>query len=71
MLLSDTELAEVMSVSRNTIWRWARGLENFPQPVKIGGVTRWRKADIDKYITDLESEGSQIEVEEYIQKVAK
>lgn len=71
MLLSDTEVAAVMSVSRNTIWRWAANLEGFPQPVKIGGVTRWRKADLDKYITDLEVGGSQVELEEYIQKVAK
>ena len=71
MLLSDIEVAALMSVSRNTIWRWVRNLEGFPQPVKIGGVTRWRKADLDKYITDLEAEGSQVELEEYIQKVAK
>jgi len=71
MLLSDIEVAAVMSVSRNTIWRWVRGLEGFPQPVKIGGVTRWRKADLDKYINDLQAEGSQVELEGYIQKVAK
>ena len=71
MLLSDVEVAALMSVSRNTIWRWVRGLEGFPQPVKIGGATRWRKADVDKYVTDLETEGTQVELEEYIQKVAK
>ncbi len=71
MLLSDAEVAAVMSVSRNTIWRWADKIEGFPQPVRIGGATRWRKADLDKYISDLETEGSQVELEEYIQKVAK
>lgn len=71
MLLSDVEVAEMLSVSRNTVWRWARQLEGFPQPYKIGGASRWRKADLNKYIGDLQSEGSQAELEEYIQKVAK
>jgi excisionase family DNA binding protein len=53
MLLSDTELAEVLSVSRNTIWRWADQVEGFPQPVKIGGATRWRKDDVEKYLKSL------------------
>ena len=71
MLLSDVEVAALMSVSRNTVWRWADRLEGFPQPVRIGGATRWRKSDLDKYIADLKAEGSQVELEEYIQKVAR
>lgn len=66
MLLSDTEVAAVMSVSRNTVWRWASSLPNFPQPVRIGGATRWRKADVDRYIADLEADDHQVDVEEYI-----
>jgi len=70
MLLSDVEVAEMMSVSRNTVWRWVGSIEEFPQPVKIGGATRWRKADLDKYIADLKTGDQQIDVEEYIKKVA-
>ena len=71
MLLSDVEVATLMSVSRNTVWRWADRLAGFPQPVRIGGATRWRKSDLDKYIADLEADDRQVDVEEYIQKVAK
>ena len=71
MLFTDAEVAAVMSVSRNTIWRWADQLEGFPQPVRIGGATRWRKADVDRYIANLKAEGSQVELEAYTQKVAK
>ena len=70
MLLSDVEVAEMMSVSRNTVWRWVGSIEKFPQPVKIGGATRWRKADLDKDIADLKTGDQQIDVEEYIKKVA-
>jgi len=50
MLLADVEVAAWLSVSRNTVWRWAREIEDFPLPVKIGGATRWRAADIQRYI---------------------
>ena len=71
MLLSDVEVAALMSVSRNTVWRWADRLAGFPQPVRIGGATRWRKSDLDKYIADLETDDHQVDVEEYIQQVVK
>ena len=70
MLLSDVEVAALMSVSRNTVWRWADRLADFPQPVRIGGATRWRKADLDKYVADLKTGEQQVDVEEYIKKVA-
>lgn len=71
MLLSDAEVAALMSVSRNTVWRWADRLADFPQPVRIGGATRWRKSDLDKYIADLQADDHQVDVEEYIQQVVK
>ena len=71
MLLSDVEVAALMSVSRNTVWRLADRLADFPQPVRIGGATRWRKSDLDKYIADLETDDHQVDVEEYIQQVVK
>jgi predicted DNA-binding transcriptional regulator AlpA len=39
---SDQDLAQFYSVSRQTIWRWARqGI--IPKPEKLSaGVTRWR-----------------------------
>lgn len=47
--LSADELAYRYSVSRNTIWRWARE-NNLPQPLKLGGkCIRWKEEDIDLY----------------------
>lgn len=45
--LRDTEVAEMFSVSRNTIWTWAKkGL--LPEPVRISpGCTRWNRAEIE------------------------
>jgi len=38
--VKDKQLAELLQVSRQTIWRWARtGV--IPKPFKIGGSTRW------------------------------
>ena len=33
-----------------TIWRNARRDPNFPQPVRIHGLTRWRVSDIEAYL---------------------
>lgn len=42
---SDRELARYFSVSRATIWRWARD-GRLPPPEKLSpGVTRWRWSD--------------------------
>ena len=60
MLFSDTEVAEMLSVSRNTIWRWSQSVDGFPQPVRIGGVTRWRKSDLDEYINSLKDTPEQV-----------
>lgn len=49
--ISDTQLAARFDVSRNTIWRWAREQADFPKPVKLTpGCTRWREADIDRWV---------------------
>jgi predicted DNA-binding transcriptional regulator AlpA len=43
------ELAVRFRVSIATIWRWTKEHPAFPKPVKIGGSTRWRRADIEAY----------------------
>jgi prophage regulatory protein len=43
------ELAVRFRVSIATIWRWTKEHPAFPKPVKIGGSTRWRLADIEAY----------------------
>jgi len=45
---SDNQLAEIFSVSRATIWRWA-GAGILPTPVRLSaGCTRWKMADIEQ-----------------------
>lgn len=49
------ELAVRFRVSIATIWRWTKEYPAFPKPVKIGGSTRWRRADIEAYELALET----------------
>lgn len=53
-LISAVEVAEILGVSRRTIWRLvskASGGGSFPQPVRPAPqVTRWRYQDILDYI---------------------
>lgn len=42
-------LAQMLDVSESTIWDWAkRGV--LPRPNRIGGVTRWKWAEVEKRI---------------------
>ena len=71
MLLSDIEVAQLLSVSRTTVWRWLRDIEGFPEPLKIGGATRWRRADVAKFVSSLTTIDRQDDVEDYIKRVAE
>jgi prophage regulatory protein len=46
--LADRAVAVRYGVNRGTVWRWARDTD-FPDPVKIFGITRWRLLDIEKW----------------------
>ena len=71
MLLSDIEVAQLLSVSRTTVWRWLRDIEGFPEPLKIGGATRWRRADVAQFVSNLATIDRQDDVEDYIKRVAE
>lgn len=44
--LSVNQLAAIFSVSKVTVWRWAKD-GTIPAPIKLSpGVTRWRRSDI-------------------------
>ncbi len=45
-LLSVKEVSDILNISTTTIWRHVQA-KSFPQPVKIGRSTRWRRADIE------------------------
>lgn len=48
-LLTVSDVAEVLGLGVSTIWRQVK-LGNIPEPVRIGGSTRWRKADIEELV---------------------
>lgn len=48
-LIRDTEAAEILGCSRSTLWRRVKD-GTIPQPLKIGGMTRWHIADIEAVI---------------------
>lgn len=48
-LLSVREVAGMLGLGISTIWRQVRQ-GNLPRPVRIGGSTRWRRADIEALI---------------------
>lgn len=52
-LLTARDVAARLSISERTVWRWtARGL--LPPPVHPHArSTRWRAADIERYLEDL------------------
>ncbi|SEO13409.1 helix-turn-helix transcriptional regulator [Palleronia pelagia] len=48
-LMTVREVAGELNVGVSTIWRWAKN-GDLPQPIKICGSTRWRRADIETLI---------------------
>jgi excisionase family DNA binding protein len=49
LLLDAGTVARLLSVSRATVWRM-RDAGKLPQPVRLGGAVRWRRADIDAWV---------------------
>ncbi len=45
LLLSDNAGAALLGISRATFWRRVKD-KTFPAPVRIGGVTRWRRDEL-------------------------
>jgi len=45
LLLSDNAASALFGISRSTFWRRVAD-GTFPQPVRIGGTTRWRRSEL-------------------------
>jgi predicted DNA-binding transcriptional regulator AlpA len=45
ILVPAAEAAKMLSIGKSTLWRGAKD-GTLPQPIKIGGATRWRVADL-------------------------
>ena len=54
-LMTITEVSATLRIGESTIWRKVKeGL--FPEPIKLGGSTRWHGAEIEQYIVSLTAE---------------
>ena len=49
ILLTASELGELLGVARCTIWSWDSS-GRIPRPVRIGGCTRWRRSEIEAWV---------------------
>jgi predicted DNA-binding transcriptional regulator AlpA len=45
ILVTDKQAAEMLSMGRSTFWREVK-IGRLPAPIKLGGLTRWRVADL-------------------------
>ncbi len=48
-MLKQSDLMEIMKVSRSTLWRILRN-DDFPKPVILMRCQRWRREDIESYL---------------------
>jgi predicted DNA-binding transcriptional regulator AlpA len=51
LLLTDREAAELLSIGKATLWSNVKKGE-VPPPIKIGGATRWRVADLLAFVAN-------------------
>lgn len=55
ILLSDRQAAALFGMSRATLWRRVRD-KSLPQPVRLHGLTRWRRDELLAAIDALSAE---------------
>ena len=53
-LLRVEQVAEVLGISKRTVWRLVSGGQ-LPQPVAIGRCKRWKQADVERFVESLKS----------------
>ncbi len=49
LLVAADEAARMLGVGRSTLWALVKR-KAAPPPVKIGGLTRWRVADLQQHV---------------------
>lgn len=55
ILVAAADAARLLSIGESTLWRKVAAHE-LPQPVKIAGMTRWRVADLMRYVDGLSNQ---------------
>ena len=48
-LITAAELAGLLKLSTRNVWR-LRSAGKMPQPIRLGGVVRWRLGEVKKWI---------------------
>lgn len=48
-LLKAGGVSRLLACDERTVWRWASA-GVIPPPIRIGGATRWRRADLDAFL---------------------
>lgn len=48
LFIPASEVARKLSIGVSTVWALAKD-EKLPAPIKIGGATRWRVADLERF----------------------
>ena len=57
-LLSVTEIADRLGVTKAAVYRWvSRGL--FPRPLALGRASRWTEEDLQSWIASCPRKGTQ------------
>lgn len=49
LLVTAADAARMLAMGKSTFWREVKN-KTVPAPVKIGGLTRWRVADLNRFI---------------------
>lgn len=52
LLVPAAKAAAMLSMGRSTFWREVAS-GTLPRPVRVGGLTRWRVADLQQYVAGL------------------
>lgn len=54
-LLTPRELAQMLRIAERTVERWRESqVQSGPPFVQVGGVVRYRRSDVEKWLTDRE-----------------
>ena len=48
-------VAMMVGVTTRSIYRYVETETNFPRPVRIGGLVRWRRKEVERWLASLQS----------------
>ena len=49
-LVRVTTVANILDVCKATVWAYAAKYPDFPKPIKMAGMTRWKLSELLAYI---------------------